>query len=290
MSDLPLYRRFFAEEIQALAGLRSEALVQAFATVPREMFLGPGPWQIFRVNYGAGETSYRPTPDANPKHLYHDIGIAIDASRKLNNGQPSSLAPAMDALELRRGERMVHIGAGTGYYSAILSEVVGSDGHLLAIEVDPGLAERARINLADRPWVDVLRGDGSELEGSFHAIFVNAGATHPRWEWLDALTPEGRLVLPLTASIPGMAFSSGFFVVLRPGTKAYSVQLVSPVSIFDCQGARDETVNAKLLQLFRGGPQGGWKRIRSFRRDPHPEAEDCLVHAAQFCFSAAPLL
>lgn len=284
MNELPIYRRFYAEELRAVAGLRSEGLVEAFATVPREAFLGPGPWKIFSLNQGIGEATYRPTPD-NPEHVYHNVAVAIDAARQLNNGQPSALAPAMDALNLRRGERAVHIGAGTGYYSAVLAEMVGPDGHLLAIEVDPALAGRARANLANHPWVKVLQGDGGELAGLFDAVFVNAGATHPRSEWLDALVPGGRLVLPLTASMPGMPFPSGFFVNIRRRANGYSVELISAVSIFNCEGARDEVVNAKLVQLFR---QGGWKRIRSLRRDPHPEGDGCLVHTAQFCFSAGP--
>lgn len=284
MNQLSLYRRFYAEELRAVAALRSEALVRAFAAVPREEFLGPGPWQILTLKQGAGESEYRLTPDANPEHVYHNVAVAIDAARQLNNGQPSALAPAMDALELKRGERALHIGAGTGYYSAVLAEVLGPDGYLVAIEVDPGLAERARTNLASRPWVNVSHGDGSKLDGAFDAIFVNAGATHPRSEWLDALAPSGRLVIPLTASLPGMPFPSGFFVNLRPGAKAHSFELISPVSIFNCEGARDERVDARLVQLFR---QRGWNRIRSLRRDPHAESESCLVHAAQVCFSAA---
>ncbi len=282
MNQLPLYQRFYSEELRAVAELHSEALVQAFAMVPREAFLGPGPWQIFSLKHGMGTPEYRPTPDANPEHLYHNVAVAIDAARKLNNGQPSALAPAMDALELKRGERALHIGAGTGYYSAVLAEVVGPAGGLVAIEVDSNLAQRARTNLAGHTWVDVFQGDGSELPGSFDAIFINAGATHPRSEWLDALAPDGRLVLPLTASMPGLPFASGFFAKMRRGQKAYSLELISPISIFDCEGARDETVDAKLVQLFR---QGAWKRIHSLRRDPHPEGSSCLLHAAHLCFS-----
>src|SRR5262249_10938004 len=98
MNQLPLYQRFYAEELRAVAELRSEVLVQAFATVPREAFLGPGPWQIFSLKHGMGAPEYRPTPDANPEHVHHNVVVAIDTARKLNNGQPSALAPAMEAL------------------------------------------------------------------------------------------------------------------------------------------------------------------------------------------------
>jgi protein-L-isoaspartate(D-aspartate) O-methyltransferase len=84
-------RRFFAEEVLAVAGIDSPALLEAFAQVPREQFLGAGPWQILYFGDG-GKPEYRGTPDADPAHLFHNVAVAIDPSRMLNNGQPSSLA------------------------------------------------------------------------------------------------------------------------------------------------------------------------------------------------------
>src|SRR5689334_4561560 len=91
-------RQYYAEEIRAVANVQTEALVAAFAKVLRENFLGPGPWQIVNpdswqaMSPGAKGGSYRTTEDADPRHLYHNILVAIDASRGLNNGQPSGLA------------------------------------------------------------------------------------------------------------------------------------------------------------------------------------------------------
>jgi protein-L-isoaspartate(D-aspartate) O-methyltransferase len=106
--DLDTRRQFYAEELRAVANLQSGALVKAFAKVPREHFLGPGPWQILNPSFD----SYRTTPDADPKHLYHNVLIAIDAGRQLNNGQPSGLALWFDALDLQEGNRVVHVGCG----------------------------------------------------------------------------------------------------------------------------------------------------------------------------------
>jgi protein-L-isoaspartate(D-aspartate) O-methyltransferase len=103
--DLDTRRQFYAEELRAVSNLQSEALVRAFAKVPRENFLGPGPWQIRNPSLD----SYRTTPDAHPKHLYHNVLVAIDAGRQLNNGQPGALALWFDALDLREGNRVVHV-------------------------------------------------------------------------------------------------------------------------------------------------------------------------------------
>jgi len=193
---LDAVRRFYAEEIAAAATAElPPALVEALARVPRERFLGPGPWRIMRDASRPGVAAYRRTPDADPRHLYHNVLVAIDAERQLNNGQPSGNAIWIAAVEVRPGDRVVHIGAGVGYYTAILAELTGSSGSVTAIEIDAALAERARQNLADHPWVTVLCGDGSAIPEA-DAIYVNAGCTHPCAEWLAALSDGGRLVLP----------------------------------------------------------------------------------------------
>jgi protein-L-isoaspartate(D-aspartate) O-methyltransferase len=86
MSDLHALRHRYAEEIRQKAQVRSPALVRAFAQVPRERYLGPGPWQLFE------STGYRTTADADPRHLYHDVAVAFDPARWLNNGLPSFVA------------------------------------------------------------------------------------------------------------------------------------------------------------------------------------------------------
>src|SRR5204862_8134496 len=137
-------RRFYAEEVRAVANLQNEALADAFARVRREDYLGPGPWQIAtpdswqeRTQGSPAGDGYRTTPDADPRHLYHNVLVAIDAARRLNNGQPGSLAMWLDALELRRGERVVHVGCGVGYYTAIIAETVGPEGNVTGVELDP---------------------------------------------------------------------------------------------------------------------------------------------------------
>src|SRR6266478_8533172 len=203
--DLNEIRQFYAEEIRAVSNIQTEALIKAFATVPREHFLGPGPWQIANPDaYGArmgGVTEgsgYRLTVDANPRHVYHNVAIAIYPGRKLNNGHPGSLALWLDALELKEGDRALHIGCGVGYYTAIIAAVVGPNGHVTGIEIDADLASRARKNLAHLDHVEVLQADGGEFNFQPNdAIFINAGATHLRSDWLDNLRPGGRLLVPL---------------------------------------------------------------------------------------------
>ncbi len=141
MTDLTAQRRFFAEEIQVASNLQSAALVDALAAVPRERFLPPGPWTI------RGEADFqsppRLTPGADPRHVYHNVAIAIDPARVLFNGAPGLLALAIDALKLKPGDRVLHLGTGLGYYTAIMAHCVGPTGRVLGLDVD-SVAGRCR--------------------------------------------------------------------------------------------------------------------------------------------------
>lgn len=293
--ELQDVRRFYAEEIRAVANVQNDALAEAFARVRREDYLGAGPWQIATPDSwqaiaqsgsaGAGG-GYRTTPDADPRHLYHNIVVAIDAARRLNNGQPGSLATWLDALELRRGERVVHVGCGVGYYTAIIAETVGPEGKVTGIELDPGLAARARANLARLPHVEVVEADGGLYDaGEADAVFVNAGVTHPRSVWLDSLSDGGRLMLPLTvARGPGESGGGFMLRVVREGER-FAARFVSPVAIFPCAGSRDDAMNGKLREALM---RGTFASVRSLRRDAHEPAESCWLHGEDFCLSTLP--
>ena len=122
---------------------------------------------------------YWTTDDDDPRRLCHDVLVAIDETRRLNNGQPSLWASLFDQLDLQPDARVIHVGAGMGYYSAILATIVGPAGKVTALEIDPGLAPRARDNLAAWPQVGVIAADGFayRAEEPADAIVVNAGVT-----------------------------------------------------------------------------------------------------------------
>lgn len=271
-------RHAFAEEIRAVAHLENDPLIRAYASVPREAFLGPGPWQIARPFDTANP--YRTTPDGDPRHIYHDVVVAIDPVRQLNNGQPSALAKWIDAMDLAAGQRAMHVGCGVGYYTAIIAEVVGTGGHVDACDVDPDLAARATANLASRPQVTVFHGDASTLPGTYDGMFINAGATHARPEWLAALVPGGRLVVPLTMQLPNSEHAGGVVVrVVRTEGERWPLKIVSQVGIFPCTGARDPANEAELRNLWRGG----FKALRWLETRPHERGEACMAHIPGFC-------
>jgi protein-L-isoaspartate(D-aspartate) O-methyltransferase len=282
--DLTTRRQFYAEEVCAIAGVVDPVLVGAFATVPRERFLGPGPWSIAVTELLPSDPPYRISPDGDPAHVLHNVVVAIDPARQLNNGHPSALAAWIAALRVRRGDRVVHVGCGVGYYTAILAELVGPDGSVTGIEVDTELAARAQENLADRSWVTVVAGDGTHVPSPVDAIFVNAGCTRPHEPWLDALAPAGRLLLPLTGGRGPHGVGAFVRIVREPDR--FSASWISRVGIYACAIARDPSesdVIGELISSMRGGSP--LLPLRTLRRTPHDRGADCVLHTDQYCLS-----
>jgi protein-L-isoaspartate(D-aspartate) O-methyltransferase len=293
MSDLAAQRRFFAEEIETVANIQSPVLVEALATVPRERFLPPGPWTI--RSEADLQSPPRQTPDAEPRRVYHNVAIAIDPARTLFNGAPGLLAMSIESLSLKPGDRVLHLGTGPGYYTALMAACVGPTGRVLGLEVDPALASAARENLTATPWVEVRESSGAgQLDEAFDAILINAGVTHALERWLDAVAPGGRMLLPLTATMPAMGpIGKGFLVrVDRPSVHAltsspaqalpWTAKLLTVVAIYSAIGVRDDSLNMALGQAMRQHP---FPQLKTFRRDPHEASASCWFHTPSGCFS-----
>src|SRR5881397_113288 len=152
---LAIVRRAYARQILGAVNVRNDRLEQVFATIRREDFLGPEPWQI--VQWPRGST----LPVNDPVYVYQDVVLALAPERGVNNGSPSLHAKMLNDLAVEPGQRIAQIGAGAGYYTAMLAELTGPAGRVTAIELDAHLAERARVNLAAWRNVTVICGDGS---------------------------------------------------------------------------------------------------------------------------------
>ncbi len=291
--DLNLRRRFYAEELEAVCKLRSPDLVEAFATVPREQFLRPGPWTVLAdSDFMAGaRMQTRPTPDADPSRVYHNIAVAIDPSRQLFNGQPGTLGVWIDALGLVPGARVVHVGCGLGYYTAVMAHCVGPAGRVVAFEVDEALATEARRNLASMPWVDVRHADASErLDAeTFDAILVNAGVTHPQDTWFDALAAGGRMILPLTSDMPAMGSTLGkglAILLTKENLTDFSARVLAMVAVYSAEALRDDAMNERVGKALMSGPMQ-WQAVKRLRRDAHEVGASCWLHGDRFCLASA---
>jgi protein-L-isoaspartate(D-aspartate) O-methyltransferase len=257
-------RRAYAAKIARLAGVRDPRVEEAFAAVPREDYCGPPPWFISGGGFGLAAKD-------DPAGLYDDVLVAIDAGRGINNGQPSLHALCIDALAPKVGERVVQIGAGAGYYTAILARLVGPTGKVMAYEIEQDIANRARANLGGFPQVEVRARSGVDDElPKADVIYVNAAATHPARVWLDALNPGGRLLFPLHA-----ARSSGAMLMITRPTEGdvWAARFLCGAVFIACQGAQDAAIGWRLDEAFRHGGSGS---VRSLRFGGSPSRSDWL--------------
>jgi protein-L-isoaspartate(D-aspartate) O-methyltransferase len=274
-SGLAIIRRAFARQMLAIAVVEDDVrLENAFASVRRERFLGQPPWIMSR-----GAAGYRGLASTDPAILYQDILVALSPERGVNNGSPSLHAHWLHAAQLREGESIAHIGCGTGYYTALIAELVGPSGRVLAVEFDPALASPAVDNLADRPNVRVVCGDGAVWpQEPVDCIYVNFSVERPADAWLERLKPGGRLIFPLgvpdatrTARRGRHAFY-GLGLLIERVAGGFSAKSLGNAFFVCAEGelAAEKDERAALVAAFK---KGGAESIRSlrWRQPPAPE-------------------
>jgi protein-L-isoaspartate(D-aspartate) O-methyltransferase len=257
----------YARRISALAGIGRECgigrdITAAFAAVAREEFAGSPPWTIISPegqNHGGSD---------DPADLYQDVLIALSAAKGLNNGQPSLHAFCLNALAPQKGERAIHVGAGTGYYTAVIAMLVGQIGRVDAYEIEPELARRAALNLGCLPQVQTHARSGAEAPiPDCDVLYVSAACAEPLGIWLDALRSGGRLLFPMEPE--GLA--GRMLLVTKQSDETISARFLCAVQFVACVGAQDPDAAIALDTAFR---RGDWEAVKTLHRNDVPD-ESC---------------
>jgi protein-L-isoaspartate(D-aspartate) O-methyltransferase len=232
---LETYRSGYAEQIARLTDLRDRRIEQAFAAIPRENFLPAPPWTT--ISSGIA------TQTSDLADIYDNVLIAIDRKRGINNGEPALHADWLDAVSPQPGETVIHVGAGTGYYSAILSRLVKPGGQVEAYEYEADLAARAEQNLSGYSNVTVHAGSafGRPLPPA-DVIYVNAGVVAPDVEWLKALKDGGRLIFPWQ---PDKGWGPTVLVKRLP--HGFSAAPLMIVGFISCSGTKENDASRQRL-------------------------------------------
>ena len=177
-------RERLVDRLCAAGVVRDDRVVQALRSVPRHLFL-----------------------PVEPEHAYRDEAVptkwAPDGRPVSSCSQPAVTAMMLEQLDVRGGQRVLEIGAGTGYNAALLAHLVGKTGQVVTIDIDEDLVEQARRNLAvaNVGGVSVVCADGAAgwSDGApYDRIMLTVGAWDVAPAWVDQLTAEGRLLLPLS--------------------------------------------------------------------------------------------
>jgi protein-L-isoaspartate(D-aspartate) O-methyltransferase len=156
-------------------GIREPTILEAFRAVPREEFLSE---------------EYRDL-------AYGDHPLPIEAGQTIS--QPYIVALMIQAGEIRPGDRVLEVGAGSGYAAAVISRIAGQ---VIAIERHPDLVKIAseRIRRLGYDNVRIVEGDGSrgwEPEAPYDEILAAASGSHVPPQWVSQLAVGGRIVMPV---------------------------------------------------------------------------------------------
>jgi protein-L-isoaspartate(D-aspartate) O-methyltransferase len=278
-------RRVYARQMLSLANASDdERLEDAFAGVPREKFLGPGRWRI--LTPWAPYTYIR---ERDPTLVYQDVVIALDEERGVNNGSPSLHARWLYLAAPREGETVAHIGCGTGYYTAILSELVGPGGRVTAVEYDAALAERAKENLSSRNNVEVIHDNGADWPvGPTDIVYVNFAIPRPADPWIENLKTRGRLIFPLgiprTTRVGGQTLNAIAILVTR-FDQGYAASAVHPASFIFAEGSAPERGVDEIRSLQKSLKSGGWEGIKSLIWKQPLDGADCWYAGPDWALS-----
>ena len=127
---------------------------------------------------------------------YEDRPIAIGGGATIS--QPSLVARMLAHLKLEPGQRVLDVGAGSGWATALLAHLVGPNGQVVAVERLGDLVAAAAPRLVVFPQVSLMHGDGLTAEGGpFDAIHVACACAEIPWDLVARLAPGGRLIAPV---------------------------------------------------------------------------------------------
>ena len=177
MTDFTTLRDRMVERQIAARGLDDPKLLAAFRAVPREQFVS--------ADYAG--------------YAYQDSPLPIESGQTIS--QPYIVALTIYAGGIGSGDKVLEVGAGSGYAAAVIGQIAGE---VVAIERHHELVELARQRMKRLGYgnVQIFEGDGTlgwPLEAPFDAIVAAASGSHVPQSWIAQLKPGGRIVMPVGA-------------------------------------------------------------------------------------------
>lgn len=170
------------KRLSGLQILKTPEIVEAFARIDRSKFIKP--------EYSA--------------RAYEDKSFPIESGQVIS--QPAAMATMLELLQPKKGEKILDIGAGSGWSTALLAYIVGFTGKVIGTEIMPQLLEVSSRNLLSAEIrnariVPATKDLGFPAQGPYDRILSTAYMTHIPFELLDQVYDGGTIVLPVKNDI-----------------------------------------------------------------------------------------
>lgn len=191
-ADIQSYQRALVEQLKKANILKTPLIEKAFMNVPRHLFL----------------------PDEPLDKVYSDVAIVVKRGEEgqwtSSSSQPAIMAIMLEQLDLKPGQRVLEIGTGTGFNTALIASIVGPGGKVVTVDIQPDLVAyaRERLDAAGYSWVQTVVGDGGYgyPDGApYDRIILTVGSDVITSAWREQLAPGGILVLPFAILGPQLS-------------------------------------------------------------------------------------
>ena len=176
-----------------LKTITDKRVINAFKKIPRENFL----------------------PKTLKEYAYEDKPLPI--LKKQTISQPTTIMIMTQALEVKPGNKILEIGSGSGYQSALLSILVGKKGKILTLEIIPELVNFAKNNLKKFENVEVIQGDGSKgykKQAPYDRIIITAACPEMPKPLINHLSKNGIIIAPV-----GTQYVQKMIIGIKKGAK-----------------------------------------------------------------------
>lgn len=165
--------------------LKTPAIIKAFQRIDRADFV----------------------PGSLKSRAYMNVPLAIGEGQTIS--QPLTVAFMLELLQSKAGQTILDVGAGSGWQTALLAEIVGEQGHVVALEIVPELCEQGAKNIEEYHFIEQGRvewrcqsaSDGFLAKAPFDRIIAAASAAEIPAAWKEQLKTGGRIVAPVGMSL-----------------------------------------------------------------------------------------